>query len=721
LLTETAEDMRRLLLLLGFVLTSLVAAAPVVAATTEPPNTTEAEIPPTTVETLPTTESTEAPTPTEPSTTTEAPVVSTDPPPTTETIEAPTASVPPSVATTTPDPVLTETPTTEAPSITERPETTVIPTADVAASLVVTEAIGPGRDPSGQYHWTTVCGYGPYVVLTNTNSPGDLTIYESGGSHTTVPPGQSGLLGYDIDHNPEDVTWSVGLGGFSQTPTIVDSGTFADCRGATAPVFVAGGYVGCDGRLIGLIEYRGPGSSVHVSISLSAGSGAAVPFYDSDLPNPYPGQLGFSYEGVLDPYGTNYLSGTATFAGGVTATQYPLRLSSNCQLPAPAAPQSLTATPGSGQVALTWLAPTSTGGNAITDYVIQRSPNGTTGWVTIDDGFNTATAYTVTGLTNGTRYYFRVLAMTRAIGPWSNVANAVPRTVPSAPRTLSATPTNVSGQLKLSWLLPTTNGGAAITDYIIQRSPNGTTGWVTINDGTSNTITFTETGLTNGTRYYYRVLAHNAAGNSTWSNIANNIPRTKPSAPRTLTATPTNVSGQVRLSWLLPASDGGSPITDYIIQRSANGTTGWSTVIDGVSTSTIYTATGLTNGTRYYFRVLAKNAAGSSASSNTANAIPRTPSAPRTLTAAATSVSGQVRLSWLLPATNGGLAITDYVIQRSPNGTTGWVTINDGVRTTTTYTVTGLTGGTRYYFRVLARNAAGIGAASNVVNAIPRR
>ena len=62
-----------------------------------------------------------------------------------------------------------------------------------------------------------------------------------------------------------------------------------------------------------------------------------------------------------------------------------------------------------------------------------------------------------------------------------------------------------------------------------------------------------------------------------------------------------------------------------------------------------------------------------------------------------------MRLSWLLPASNGGLAITDYIIQRSPNGTSSWVTVNDGVRTTTIYTVAGLTNGTRYYFRVLAR------------------
>ena len=206
--------------------------------------------------------------------------------------------------------------------------------------------------------------------------------------------------------------------------------------------------------------------------------------------------------------------------------------------------------------------------------------------MTIDDGVRTATAYTVTGLTNGTRYYFRVLAKTGALGPWSSVVNTVPRTVPSAPRTLTATPTNVSGQLKLSWLAPTSNGGAAVTDYIIQRSPNGTTGWVTIPDGTSNTITVTETGLANGTRYYFRVLAHNAAGNSASSNVANNIPRTVPSAPRTLTATPTNVSGQLKLSWLAPTSNGGAAVTDYIIQRSPNGTTGWATINDGVRTTT---------------------------------------------------------------------------------------------------------------------------------------
>ena len=51
--------------------------------------------------------------------------------------------------------------------------------------------------------------------------------------------------------------------------------------------------------------------------------------------------------------------------------------------------------------------------------------------MTITDGVNTATAFTVTGLANGTRYYFRVLAR-NAVGysPSSNVANAIPRVIP---------------------------------------------------------------------------------------------------------------------------------------------------------------------------------------------------------------------------------------------------------------------------------------------------
>ena len=327
----------------------------------------------------------------------------------------------------------------------------------------------------------------------------------------------------------------------------------------------------------------------------------------------------------------------------------------------------------------------------------------------------------MSGLTNGATHYFRVRAVNIAgSGPPSSVVSVVPRTVPSAPRTLIATPTNVSGQVRVSWVAPASNGGTAVTDYAVQRSPNGTSGWVTITDGVNTATAFTVSGLANGTRYYFRVLARNAVGYSPSSNVVNAIPRTIPAAVRSLSVTPA-ATGQLRLAWLAPASNGGSAITDYLIQRSPNGTTGWVTITDGVSTATAFTVTGLRNGTRYYFRVYPRNAAGYGPASTVVSQIPRpVPTAVRSLTAAPTNVSGQVRLTWVAPASNGGYAVTDYVIQRWNSGAPAWVTISDGVRTTTTYTVTGLANGTRYYFRVFARNAAGSSLPSPSVVAIPR-
>ena len=131
---------------------------------------------------------------------------------------------------------------------------------------------------------------------------------------------------------------------------------------------------------------------------------------------------------------------------------------------------------------------------------------------------------------------------------------------------------------------PASNGGATITDYLNKRSPNRTTGWVTVNDGVSTSVTYTATGLTNGARYYFRVYAKSANGASSASNVASAIPRYVLTAARSLAATPGNRS--VRLSWAAPLSNGGAAIRDYVIQRSPNGSTGWATVNDGVSTAT---------------------------------------------------------------------------------------------------------------------------------------
>ncbi len=72
-----------------------------------------------------------------------------------------------------------------------------------------------------------------------------------------------------------------------------------------------------------------------------------------------------------------------------------------------------------------------------------------------------------------------------------------------------------------------------------------------------------------------------------------------------------------------------------------------------------------------------------------------------------------------MPSSNGGLPITNYVVQRSYNGGRTWVSLSDGVSTNRFYTVTGLTNGATYQFRVAARNAVGWSRVSNVVTATP--
>ena len=219
-----------------------------------------------------------------------------------------------------------------------------------------------------------------------------------------------------------------------------------------------------------------------------------------------------------------YLSGNLTETLASTGEFTVAKLNEQCAaVKVPSAPRSLAAKPGNRAVTLRWTAPSANGGAAITDYLVQRSPNGRSGWVTLKDGVRTRTSYTVTGLVNGRRYHFRVLAKNSAgVGAASNVVKQIPRTVPAAPR-LRAQPG--SGRAKLSWTAPSTTGGAAITRYVIQRSTSTTRGWTTLRTRTPSTArSFTISGLRNGVRYYFRIAAVNAAGTGAWSQTVSVTP-----------------------------------------------------------------------------------------------------------------------------------------------------------------------------------------------------
>ena len=180
--------------------------------------------------------------------------------------------------------------------------------------------------------------------------------------------------------------------------------------------------------------------------------------------------------------------------------------------------------------------------------------------MTINDG-GAHDQHQVTGLANGTRYHFRVLAKNVAgNSAASNIANGIPRTMPTAPRSLTATPGEVQAVLRGCSRLQRRCGGhrlhhRALTQRNVELGDDQRRG---AHDQHLHGDRFDQRHplLLPGT-------AKNAAGNSAWSNTANAIPRTKPTAPRSLTAAPTNLSGQVRLSWLLrrPTAVRRSPTT----------------------------------------------------------------------------------------------------------------------------------------------------------------
>src|SRR5439155_18689817 len=194
-----------------------------------------------------------------------------------------------------------------------------------------------------------------------------------------------------------------------------------------------------------------------------------------------------------------------------------------------------------------------------------------------------------------------------------------------------------------------------ITKYRLFRSTSS--GTETIIGTVGNVNSYTNLGLTGGTTYFYKVQAVNSVGPSPLSNEASATPTGAPSAPQNLQATAG--TRNVTISWQAPASDGGSPITNYRIFRSTS--SGTETIIGTVGNVNSYTNTGLTGGVTYFYKVKAVNAAGSSILSNEASATPTgAPSAPQNLQA--TAGVRNVALTWQAPSSDEGSPITNYRI-----------------------------------------------------------
>lgn len=376
---------------------------------------------------------------------------------------------------------------------------------------------------------------------------------------------------------------------------------------------------------------------------------------------------------------------------------------------------------------ISWIAPVDNG-ETIDGYTVKVYDKAGTTEASGPTGCTTATlTCTVTGLSNGSAYTFKVSA--RNDGGDSTYSNASATfTVASSKPTNVATAKTVSGTtvtIDVTWSEPSPNS-ETITGYTISASDGSNTATKTWSTGelkVSFTASTSGADLVLGTGYSITVKATNAGGESASSDPATVTPSRAPDAPGTPSATFATTTATV--TWTAPTSNGGQAVSEYTASAfpssdsNTNGTPSGSCTSTGALQCTI---TGLAPNTGYKFAVKAKNDAngyGVYSSLSSAATSPAAITAPGSPTGVSATFSlTTATVTWIAPGSNGGEAITEYTAAAFPSSATNTSGTPLGICTSTgalSCSIQNLSNSTSYKFAVKAKNnSAGYGAYSSL-------
>ena len=369
----------------------------------------------------------------------------------------------------------------------------------------------------------------------------------------------------------------------------------------------------------------------------------------------------------------------------------------------PDAPDITAVNPGPnvGDVTVDWDAPAGTG---IVNYQIEYLATSGGTPVLLDPTGNTKTIAIVGDLDPGTQFSFAVRAQNGdGWGDWSDFSDPVSPAALQKPTNLRAT--SQAGGVLLRWDAPAVPFSG---NYVIESQANALPAtWQPVHTVPSNTTSWVATDLTAGTTYLFRVRAASGAQSSGWDTTTSYVgPGTAPAAPGFIQAVPGNA--QATLTWgIVSGAD------SYNLQQCASATVPsatdacWRAATPATASGTTSTtaATGLTNGTAYFFRI--QTVRGGITSEWTVTPVSATPSGAFVVPAAPTSVNaspgnGLAYMYWAVPAGNPA---TSYNVQYSTDNA-NWFPVggrNTG-STALNYTLTGLTNGVAYYLRVQTVN-----------------